>query len=115
MKSQLTRRNFLTRTSSAALGLGLSARTMARAQGANERVVMGVIGSGGMGRSNMGGLLKVPGVEFAAVCDVDEKQANEGVGIITKAGGKEPKVHRDFRELLDRKDIDAVLIATPDH
>lgn len=111
----LTRRSFLTRTSAAALGLGLSARTMARAQGANDRVVMGVIGAGGMGRSNMSGLLKVPGVEFAAVCDVDEKQVNEGIGVITKAGGKEPKVHRDFRELLDRKDIDAVLIATPDH
>jgi predicted dehydrogenase len=115
MKPTLSRRAFLARTTSAALGLGLSARTMARAQGANERVVLGVIGSGGMGRSNMTGLLKVPGVEFAAVCDVDEKQAAEGVGLITKAGGKEPRVHKDFRELLDRKDIDAVLIATPDH
>ncbi len=115
MTSPVSRRSFLARTSTAALGLGLSARTWSRAQGANDRVVMGVIGSGGMGRSNMNGLLKVPGVEFAAVCDVDAKQAAEGVGVITKAGGREPQVHRDFRELLDRKDIDAVLIATPDH
>src|SRR5438045_9515324 len=88
MQPTLPRRAFLARTSSAALGLGLSARTMARAQGANERVVMGVIGSGGMGRSNMGGLLKVPGVEFAAVCDVDEKQANEGVASSPRPGEK---------------------------
>jgi predicted dehydrogenase len=111
----ITRRSFLARTSAASLALGLSARTIARSQGANERVVMGVIGSGGMGKSNMSGLLKVPGVEFAAVCDVDEKHAAEGVELVIKAGGKEPKVHRDFREILDRKDIDAVLIATPDH
>ena len=62
MKSNLTRRSFLNRTTSAALALGLSARTMARSQGANERVVMGVIGTGGMGKANMKGLLKVPGV-----------------------------------------------------
>src|SRR6202042_1120763 len=99
----------------ASLALGLSARTIARSQGANDRVVMGVIGAGGMGCSNMKGLLKVPNVEFAAVCDVDEKHVNDGVELITKAGGSAPKVHHDFRELLDRKDIDAVLIATPDH
>jgi predicted dehydrogenase len=115
MKNLLTRRTFLHRTTAAALGLGLSARTMARAKGANDRIVMGVIGSGGMGVSNMKGLLKVPGVEFAAVCDVDGKQAEKGVGAVIDAGGKAPQVHRDFRELLDRKDLDAVLIATPDH
>ncbi len=110
-----TRRDFLTRTSTAALGLAMSARSYSQIKGANDRVVMGVIGSGGMGRSNMGGLLKVPGVEFAAVCDVDDKQAREGVGIVTKAGRPAPAVLKDFRALLDRKDIDAVLIATPDH
>ena len=46
MKTPMTRRSFLTRTSTAALGLGLSARVMSRAQGANEKVVMGVIGTG---------------------------------------------------------------------
>lgn len=110
-----TRRSFLARTSTAALGLGLSARTLSRAQGANERVVMGVIGAGGMGRSNMKGLLKVPGVEFALVCDVDKKQAEESVGVVVKEQRPAPQVCSDFREVLDRKDIDAVLIATPDH
>ena len=115
MKSQLTRRSFLARTSTAALGLGLSARTIGRSQGANERVVMGVIGTGGMGKSNMSGLLKVPGVEFAAVCDVDTSQSDKAVALVTKEDRPAPKVYRDFREILDRNDIDAVLIATPDH
>ncbi|MEP6672429.1 MAG: Gfo/Idh/MocA family oxidoreductase [Chthoniobacter sp.] len=115
MKTPLSRRSFLTRTSAAAVGLGLSARVMSRAQGANERVVMGVIGAGGMGRSNLSGLLKVPGVEFAAVCDVDKAQQDKALEILKKEGRPEPKVYGDFREVLDRKDIDAVLIATPDH
>lgn len=113
----LSRRTFLQRTgiATAGLGLGLSARSWSRAQGANERVRLGVIGAGSMGRSNMNGLLKVPGVEFVAVCDVDDKQANESAGVVTKAGGAAPQTYRDFRALLDRKDIDGVLIATPDH
>jgi len=115
MKPPFTRRSFLARTSTAALGLGLSARTISRAQGANERIVMGVIGTGGMGRANMSGLLKVPGVEFAAVCDVDRAQSDKALEILSKEGRPMPKVYRDFREVLDRKDIDAVLIATPDH
>ncbi|MDR3405753.1 MAG: Gfo/Idh/MocA family oxidoreductase [Chthoniobacter sp.] len=115
MKTPLSRRSFLTRTSAAAVGLGLSARVMSRAQGANERVVMGVIGAGGMGRSNLSGLLKVPGVEFAAVCDVDKAQQDKALEILKKEGRPDPKVYGDFREVLDRKDIDAVLIATPDH
>src|SRR5580704_16795058 len=101
MKTKVTRRDFLTRTSTAALGLGLSARTMSRAQGANERVVMGVIGTGGMGRSNMSGLLKVPGVEFAAVCDVDDGQWNKALELQSKEGRPIPSVYRDFREVLD--------------
>jgi predicted dehydrogenase len=115
MKTSMTRRSFLTRTSTAALGLGLSARVMSRAQGANDKVVMGIIGAGGMGRSNLSGLLKVPGVEFAAVCDVDKAQQDKALEILKKAGQPDPKVYGDFREVLDRKDIDAVLIATPDH
>ena len=91
----------------------MSARVMSRAQGANEKVVMGIIGAGGMGRSNMSGLLKVPGVEFAAVCDVDKAQQDKALEILKKAGQPDPKVYGDFREVLDRKDIDAVLIATP--
>jgi predicted dehydrogenase len=117
MNTTFSRRHFLSRSSLAVAGLGLAAnpRLWAQSRGANDRVVLGVIGTGGMGRSNMSEFLKLPDVDIAAVCDVDEKMLNEGVGVVTKAGRPAPQTFRDFRALLDRKDIDAVLIATPDH
>jgi predicted dehydrogenase len=111
----LSRRSFLRTSAAATAGLGLSARSWAQSHGANDRVRLGVIGTGGMGRSNMGEFLKLPNVQIAAVCDVDEKQLTEATGVVTKAGQPAPKHFHDFRALLDQKDLDAVLIATPDH
>jgi predicted dehydrogenase len=106
----VTRRNFL--GTSAAVGLGVLAHPSfgAKVFGANDRVVMGIIGAGGMGRHHLG-VFKQQDVEWAAVCDVygvnrDQGLENASVG----AAG-----YTDHRKLLDRKDIDAVLIATPDH
>jgi len=115
--SKLNRRQFLGRAAAGVgagwLAAGARART-ARAQaavaGANERIVMGIIGSGGMGRHHMD-RLKAMGVEWAAVADVYEPNLNEGL----KIAGERAKGYNDYRELLDRKDIDAVLIATPEH
>jgi predicted dehydrogenase len=77
----------------------------------SERIVLGFIGVGGMG----GGLVKTfkafPQVEIAAVCDVYEPHLQKAQAT---SGGK-PKTYSDFRHVLDRKDIDAVVIATPDH
>lgn len=119
MKSSQTRRQFIGRTSlaTAGIGLGLSinAKTYAQSKGANNKVVMGVIGCGGMSRHNVGKLLQVPGVEFAAVCDVDSANMAGGAEQLTKAGRTAPKHYKDFRQLLERKDIDAVVINTPDH
>lgn len=82
--------------------------------GANDKIVLGFIGVGGMGT----GLLNIfkneqefPDVEIAAVCDVYEPHALKAQ---SAAGGK-PKVYGDFRKVLDRKDVDAVVVATPDH
>src|SRR5215210_5339904 len=72
--------------------------------GANDRINIGYIGTGGMGMIHV-----QPGA--AAICDVDEKHLANAV---RKAGGS-PFTCRDYRALLDRKDIDAVVIATPDH
>jgi predicted dehydrogenase len=85
--------------------------------GANGKVVVGVIGTGDLGRrhhlSNM--LLPNPRIEVAAVCDVDANHRNDAARICLERTGKRVGVYEDFRHLLDRKDIDAVLIATPDH
>ncbi len=77
----------------------------------SERIVLGFIGVGGMGTGLVEIFKSFPEVSIAALCDVYEphvKDARE------KAGGS-PAVHSDFRRVLDRKDIDAVVIATPDH
>jgi len=78
---------------------------------ASERITLGMIGVGGMGSAHLNFFRSNPRVEILAVCDVDEKKRLEA----QKAVGEGCAAYTDFRELLDRKDIDAVVIATPDH
>ena len=80
---------------------------------ANDRIVMGLIGAGGQGTGDMKWALKQKGVECVAVCDVDASRrdkAAKGLG-----GDTDRAKFKDFRELLDRDEIDAVVIGTPDH
>lgn len=111
-ESKLNRRQVL--GGAAAVGAGVIAGTRrARAQsplGANERITMGIIGAGGMGRHHMN-VFKQLGVRWAAVSDVYEPNLQEGL----KLAGDEAKGYPEYERLLDRKDIDAVLIATPEH
>ena len=110
------RREFI--KSSAIAGLGLGAFPMVMRAGEvspSDRVVVGLIGCKGMGFSNLRSILKIPGVECAALCDVDSNVLNERAAETEKLTGKKPALYKDFREMLDRKDIDAVIIATPDH
>jgi len=76
-----------------------------------EKVVLGFVGVGGMGTGLLEIFKKFPDVAIAAVCDVYEPHARRA----QSAAGGTPEVYGDFRRLLDRKDIDAVVIATPDH
>jgi predicted dehydrogenase len=90
--------------------------------GANDRIVTAHIGIGERGRSDMGDFLQ-HGVQVAAICDVDESHlrlAQQDIdGFKKQQGGKSVtgKVdhYGDFRRILDRKDIDAVVVVTPDH
>lgn len=110
------RRDFL-KTGSLVIGasaLGFPSVIPSRAFGANERLTLGHIGVGGMGGSHLGRMvdfMKQGLVEVAAVCDADENRLAKA---LAKAG-EQAKPCRDYRYVLDRKDIDAVVIATPDH
>jgi predicted dehydrogenase len=116
MNSPQTRRSFLTTAALATAGVAaLSHRALARAQGANDKLVLGLIGAGNMGRQNMEHLLALPGVEMGAICDVDSNHAAQAVADALKRQERAPEIYKDFRALLDRKDIDAVIIGTPDH
>ncbi len=114
---QLSRRAFLAAAGGAMSVPYLIPRGVLAARGkrgANERLTMAVIGVGGMGGGHLRDLkrFKRTGeVHIAAVCDVDEKRLAKAVK--TAGAGVDP--YRDYRYVLDRKDIDAVVIATPDH
>ena len=78
---------------------------------ATDKIVLGFIGVGGMGTGLLNEFRKFPDVEIAAVCDVYEPHLLRARG---EAGGK-AEIYGDFRRVLDRNDVDAVVIATPDH
>jgi predicted dehydrogenase len=104
----ITRRTFL----SAVPGLTLGVRVAASGvQGANDRIRIGVIGTGGRARGLMNLLKKLPGNELVAVCDVYEPTLLRAAEI---AGPSAAKVI-DYRKILDDRQIDAVVIGTPDH
>ena len=114
-----TRRRFLQGSTLAAAGLGL-ARPLAAAtaQGSSapsDRLRVGLIGCHGMGFANLRSLLKVEGVECAALCDVDQRDLERRTKDLADAGRPAPRLYRDYRKLLDDKDVDAVVIGTPDH
>src|SRR5262245_28741563 len=82
---------------------------------ANDRIVLGIIGGGhpaSRGTQLMGLLRRHKGVEMVAVCDVDGRHRDLAA---RAAGGRDVEKFEDFRKLLDRGDINAVVIATPDH
>jgi predicted dehydrogenase len=92
---------------------GLASSTLRAAP--SDRIRVGFIGLGGMGTGRLNGFLKHPDVEAVAVCDLDTRHVDRAAGIVEKAHGRKPDTFKDYRRLLARKDIDAVMIATPDH
>jgi len=114
--SRFTRREFLKTSGAAAalVGIGLKAAPSAAQEkpvSANDKIVLGVIGCGGRGQGHIGWFGQHADVEIGAVCDVYDKHLEQAV---SKTGGK-AKAYRDFRRLLEQKDIDAVVVATPPH
>lgn len=89
----------------------MTALSASRVLGANERVRVGLIGCGGRCLHDAKHMRNSGGVDFPAVCDVYDKQLARG----KEFAGPDCETYSDFRRLLERKDLDAVLIATPDH
>ncbi len=117
-----TRRSFLRRAGGlgAAAGIGAAAAPFAGpARGkpapASDRVRVGAIGVNGMGSSDMRSMLDVDGVECAALCDVDRTVLERAVEGFAELTDSKPDAYADYRRLLEDDDIDAVIIATPDH
>ncbi|MEP7279690.1 MAG: Gfo/Idh/MocA family oxidoreductase [Bacteroidota bacterium] len=81
----------------------------------SNKIVLGLIGAKNQGMADLRQALKQPGVECGALCDIDDAILSARSAEINKIQGKAPVVYKDFRKLLDNKDIDAVIIGTPDH
>ncbi|CAN5907548.1 Gfo/Idh/MocA family oxidoreductase [soil metagenome] len=119
---QITRRGFVgavgTVAGAATLGVGVraSASASASAVSPQERVRLGLIGAGSRGNQLLTDFLRREEVEFVAVADVDDNHAGQTAERIAKEkGGQRPDTMRDYRQMLDRDELDAVVIGTPDH
>jgi predicted dehydrogenase len=112
--SSLNRRDFIKAAGAAAL-ISRSAWGQARPSPSN-RITVGVIGWGMMGPSDTKALLAEPDCQMIAACDIHTGHLQEAVDTINTAyGNKDCKPYRDFREMIARDDLDAVVIAIPDH
>ncbi len=115
------RRAFIKRSAALAAGIGLShavpgtliARGITRS--ANEKIVVGLIGARNMGWHNLRDLLLQPNVECKTLCDIDESVLEEKAKLLVEKGFKRPGFEKDYRRLIDDRDIDAVIVGTPDH
>lgn len=83
----------------------------------SDQLNIGAIGINGMGWSDVTAALKVPGVNLVALCDVDKNVLDKRLGDLSKMNvdASKVKTYGDYRQLLSQKDIDAVIIGTPDH
>ncbi len=112
-KARVTRRSFM-KTAAATVAVPMFVNS--KAFGANDRITLGGIGMGGRGRGDLGGFLGHKNVQVVAVCDVVDKHCNQAKGMVDgRYKSKDCKTYTDFREITGRKDIEAVLIGTPDH
>lgn len=112
----VSRRRFLGAAAAAAGGVllpGLGAHAARVAP--SDKVRIGIIGTGGMGRAHMYSLAQNPQCTIVALCDAFANRYEEVVGNVEKITGARPDTYQDFRQVLDRKDIDAVFVVTPDH
>ncbi len=89
--------------------------TRAGEPGPNEKIRVALIGCGGQGSRDLGFFLDNPEVDCPVVCDVDDSHLADGVKVCTGKGRPQPATAQDFRRVLERKDVDVVIVATPDH
>jgi predicted dehydrogenase len=127
--NSVSRRTFLKGATAAAVAgpyiMTAAIRAVNGAAAPNDRIAVGCIGVGGRGTAVMRGILTsgLDDARIVAVCDVREKARQETKETVEKLYGQKLKkatykgcdTHKDFRELLGRKDIDAIIVATPDH
>jgi len=123
MLKKTNRRMFLRSTGSAALGavvlptiIPSSALGMNGSVPPSDRIVMGSIGTGSQGTSNMKNFLKFKQVQYVALCDVDSNHLGNAHDVVNKVyGNNDCRTYEDYREMLEKEKLDGVCISIPDH
>ena len=110
-----SRRSFMKKSALGSLGFTILP-SLGRRVAASDRLRVAHIGVNGMGNNHINWFAELPEVEIVALCDVDENHLNESLkNLSAKKPDLKLKGYSDFRHILDRKDIDAITCATPDH
>ena len=115
MPHRPSRRQFLKTSLAASTAFAAPLVLPRRVWGANDRIALGYVGCKNRGGQNMNGFHKAGGVDHVAACDVDAHVLDDFAGKLTRRGVKAIDRASDHRELLDRDDIDAIVVSTPDH
>ncbi|GAB3508640.1 Gfo/Idh/MocA family protein [Emticicia fontis] len=117
-----SRRNFIKNTASAIGGLGLmeflpleALASMRKKIAPSDRINVGLIGVKNQGFNNIRAFLKINEVNLKAICDVDDDQLAKRKADLTKAGVQNLTTYKDYRKMLEDKELDAIIVATPDH
>jgi predicted dehydrogenase len=117
--SKVSRRQFLALAGAAlAVPTIIPSRALGRpdAPAPSQRITLGIVGCGNQGTSNMRDFLRLKDCQVVAACDVDKKHLQNAVNIVNKQyNNQDCKAYHDYREVMARTDIDAVMIALPDH
>jgi len=116
----ITRRRFLSQSAAglaaaAATGVIRSRSVVGAAQRANDAVVLALVGAGGRGTALAEGFSQLPNVSFKYVCDVETPRGEGMAKKLSKAGVAETQIVGDIRRALDDKDVDGLIVATPEH
>ena len=111
----VSRRSFIQTTAAATVGLGVAGSARLQAQGANDRIVVAIVGTNGRGAQHAKMFSRMPGVEVGFICDPEEKALAKGMKAVSPDQAHPAKAEKDFRRVLEQKDVDGVVIAAPDH
>lgn len=115
-----SRRSFIKKMTlgSAGVALGayqLQASGLGSILGANDRLNFGVVGVNSRGNAHIMAIADAPNTAINYICDVDSRAAEKAASMVQEKTGKKPEIIEDYRKMLEKKDLDVVSIATPDH
>ncbi len=113
--TDISRRSFVRKASGTIAGLGALALQPHSTRGANEKLQIATIGLRNQGFGDTRAMIKTGKADIVALCDVDQRVLEEKANNIESAQDRKPKTHTGFRKVLDDDEVDAVIIATPDH